>query len=74
MLKAFLKSESGATTIEYGLISALVSVVAIAAFDSMGGSLLSMFTSASDVIAGTEQGSELLAMDDKSDSHSPASR
>ena len=68
MLKAFLKSESGATAIEYSLISALVSVVAIAALDSMGGSLNSMFTVASDamVIAGTEQGPDLLAINDKS--------
>ncbi len=76
MLKAFLKSESGATAIEYGLISALVSVVAIGALDSMGGSLISMFTVASDamVIAGTEQGPDLLAIDDKSVSLTPAVR
>ncbi len=76
MLKAFLKSESGATAIEYSLISALVSVVAIGALDSMGGSLISMFTVASDamVIAGTEQGLDLLAIDDKSVSVTPAIR
>ncbi len=76
MLKAFLKSESGATAIEYSLISALVSVVAIGALDSMGGSLFSMFTVASDamVIAGTEQGPDLLAIDDKSVSLTPAVR
>ena len=76
MLKAFLKSESGATAIEYSLISALVSVVAISALDTMGGSLITMFTSASDamVLAGTEQGSDLLAIDGKSGNLTPATR
>jgi pilus assembly protein Flp/PilA len=32
----FVKDESGATAIEYGLIAALVSVVAIGAFTAVG--------------------------------------
>lgn len=39
----FLKDESGATAIEYGLIAALVSVAAIGALGAMGNSLDNMF-------------------------------
>ncbi len=41
----FFKDDSGATAIEYGLIAALVSVAAIAALTSLGGSLTTIFTS-----------------------------
>ncbi len=40
----FVKDESGATAIEYDLIAALVSVAAIAALTSLGGSLTNIFT------------------------------
>ena len=39
----FMKDESGATAIEYGLIAALVSVAAIGALSAMGQSLSTMF-------------------------------
>jgi pilus assembly protein Flp/PilA len=55
-----LKSERGATAIEYGLIAALVSVGAIIALDSMGDSLSSIFSVVSSEltqIASTAQGS-----------------
>ncbi|TAH33562.1 MAG: Flp family type IVb pilin [Alphaproteobacteria bacterium] len=42
-LVRFLKDESGATAIEYGLIAALVSVAAIAGFQAVGGSLETLF-------------------------------
>jgi pilus assembly protein Flp/PilA len=42
-IKNFLSDESGATAIEYGLIAALVSVAAITALTSLGGSLKSIF-------------------------------
>lgn len=45
--RKFVSDESGATAIEYGLIAALVSVAAIVALNSMGGSLRSMFTAVS---------------------------
>jgi pilus assembly protein Flp/PilA len=35
----FLKNESGATAIEYGLIAALISVVIIGALQALGGNL-----------------------------------
>jgi pilus assembly protein Flp/PilA len=40
----FLKDESGATAIEYGLIAALVAVVLVTALTAMGTSLKSTFT------------------------------
>ncbi len=46
-LREFLKDESGATAIEYGLIAALVSVAAIGALQAMGTSLNTMFTAVS---------------------------
>ena len=44
MLKRFLKDESGATAIEYGLIAALVSVVIITGLTLLGPSLSQTFT------------------------------
>ncbi len=41
--KMVLRDESGATAIEYGLIAALVSVAAVGALTTMGGSLGDMF-------------------------------
>ena len=40
----FLKNESGATAIEYGLIVALIAVVIIAAVTAIGGTLNDTFT------------------------------
>jgi pilus assembly protein Flp/PilA len=42
-VRKFWKDESGATAIEYGLIAGLVSVAAIVALQTMGGSLVSIF-------------------------------
>ncbi len=39
----FLKDESGATAIEYGLIAALISITIIAAAQSIGGSVKTKF-------------------------------
>ncbi len=44
IIKSFLQDDSGATAIEYGLIAALVSVAAIGALTSLGGSLEEIFT------------------------------
>ncbi len=43
IMSKFLKDESGATAIEYGLIAALVSVAAIGALGTMGDSLVTIF-------------------------------
>ena len=51
MLYRFLKDESGATAIEYGLIAALVSVVIITAVATLGDSLEPTFTTINDCLA-----------------------
>jgi pilus assembly protein Flp/PilA len=42
-IQNFVRDESGATAIEYGLIAALVSVAAIVALQALGGSLSNIF-------------------------------
>jgi pilus assembly protein Flp/PilA len=49
---AFLKDESGATAIEYGLIAAGISVVIIAAVKSVGSNLSSTFDSIASAMKG----------------------
>ncbi len=44
---AFIKDDSGATAIEYGLIASLISIVAIAAFKSVGSGLQTVFNQVS---------------------------
>jgi len=48
----FCKCESGATAIEYGLIAALISVVAIAAFRGSGLAIAENFNSVATEIDG----------------------
>ncbi len=53
-LMVFLKDDSGATAIEYGLIAALVSVAAITALSALGDSLVTIFeTVSSELTAAT---------------------
>lgn len=47
VFKNVWKDESGATAIEYGLIAALISIVAISAMNLTGTSLTSAFTKVS---------------------------
>ena len=51
-----LKDESGATAIEYGLIAALVSVVAIVAMRTLGTNLTKTFTAVSGQLGGAPGG------------------
>jgi len=44
LITRFLKDESGATAIEYGLIAAGISVVIIAAVNSIGSTINQKFT------------------------------
>lgn len=44
MIKSFLKNESGATAIEYGLIAALIAVAAIVAMGNIGNALNTTFS------------------------------
>jgi pilus assembly protein Flp/PilA len=43
MIKNFIKDESGATAIEYGLIAALIALVIITATQTIGTNLLASF-------------------------------
>jgi pilus assembly protein Flp/PilA len=45
LVSRFLKDESGATAIEYGLIAALISVAVIGTYRSIGGSLRTTYGS-----------------------------
>ncbi len=55
-LMFFLKDDSGATAIEYGLIAALVSVAAIGALTAMGQSLSTMFGTVATTLATAASG------------------
>ena len=44
MLRKFIRDESGATAIEYGLIAACISVAIIAIVQGVGTKLVSTFT------------------------------
>ena len=48
----FLKDESGATAIEYGLIAALIAVAAIAAMSSLGNNLSNTFNDVNNELDG----------------------
>ncbi|MGE7370184.1 Flp family type IVb pilin [Neorhizobium sp. NPDC001467] len=47
----FMKDESGATAIEYGLIAALISVALIAGATTLGGALNNQFTNLSNKLS-----------------------
>lgn len=49
----FMKDESGATAIEYGLIAACISVAIIAVVNGVGTSLNTTFTSVKNCLNGT---------------------
>jgi pilus assembly protein Flp/PilA len=44
ILRKLLKDQTGATAIEYGLIAALISVAAIAAFTAVGSGIIDTLT------------------------------
>jgi pilus assembly protein Flp/PilA len=50
MLVKFIREETGATAIEYGLIAALIAVAIIVALTAVGTSLSDLFTGVSDTI------------------------
>ncbi|MFP3543226.1 Flp family type IVb pilin [Rhizobium sp. SIMBA_035] len=50
LVSRFLKDESGATAIEYGLIAALISVALITGATSLGGKLNSTFANLANTI------------------------
>lgn len=50
-INRFMKDESGATAIEYGLIAALIAVVIIGALQALGGNLTTNFTDVSTALS-----------------------
>jgi pilus assembly protein Flp/PilA len=53
LVTKFVRDESGATAIEYGLIAAGIAVVIIAAVQLVGTNLNNTFTSVASAVAGT---------------------
>ena len=51
MFSKFLKDESGATAIEYGLIAALIAVAIITAVRAVGGELTNTFSDVESALA-----------------------
>lgn len=49
-IQSFLRDESGATAIEYGLIAALIAVAIITGLSLMGGKLTTMFGQVSNAL------------------------
>jgi pilus assembly protein Flp/PilA len=47
LIARFLKDESGATAIEYGLIAALISVAIVGGLSSLGSNMDTMYTTIS---------------------------
>lgn len=56
MFKRFLKDESGATAIEYGLIASLIAVAIITVLTTLGTDLSTKFKAVSDGINGVKPG------------------
>ena len=53
LFSRFVRDESGATAIEYGLIAALIAVVIIGAVSAVGTGLTNTFTTVSGKLGGT---------------------
>jgi len=51
LISRFVRDESGATAIEYGLIAALISVVIIGVLTTIGGNLQTKFRSVAGALA-----------------------
>lgn len=53
LVARFVKDESGATAIEYGLIAALIAIAIIAGARALGNALSTKFTSIATTLSGT---------------------
>ncbi len=51
MIKKFLSNQEGSTAIEYGLIAALVALVLVGAFTTLGSSTSETYQTAADAFA-----------------------
>jgi len=56
-VQRFLKNESGATAVEYGLIAALIGVVIIAGAGALGSALNAKFKAVGDTVSTAGAGS-----------------
>lgn len=56
MFTRFLKDESGATAIEYGLIASLIALAIITAATSLGTNIAAKFQEIADTISGATTG------------------
>lgn len=56
LIARFVKDESGATAIEYGLIAALIAVAIIAAAQTLGGQIATTFGSVTAAMQGAGGG------------------
>ena len=52
MIRQFVRNEKGATAIEYGLIAALIAVVAITAMTTVGTNLTAKFSTVATTLGG----------------------
>ena len=59
-IKRFFKDESGATAIEYGLLAALISIVAIVAMGDAGTALNGVFEEVGGALSGAEEAAPAL--------------
>lgn len=57
LISRFLKDESGATAIEYGLIAALIAVAIIGAATALGGQISAKFTEVGTAVQGASASS-----------------
>jgi pilus assembly protein Flp/PilA len=57
LISRFVRDESGATAIEYGLIAALIAVVIIGVLTTIGGNLTTKFQAVADGLKGPAAGS-----------------
>ncbi|RUU00373.1 Flp family type IVb pilin [Mesorhizobium sp. M7A.T.Ca.TU.009.01.3.2] len=57
LIARFVKDESGATAIEYGLIAALIALAIITGAGTLGNALNTKFTNIGDTLNGTPSGS-----------------
>jgi pilus assembly protein Flp/PilA len=53
LVTRFLKDQSGATAIEYGLIITLIALMTVGAFGVLGGHVTDVFQTAADQVAGS---------------------
>lgn len=49
-LRSFIRDESGATAIEYGLLAALISAAGMATMNQLGENMIDMFNVASEAL------------------------